>query len=143
MGRFLERIGAREGVTFANYEEAWQWSIDNLETFWADVIDEFDVILHSPYERILGSREMPGAEWLPGATLNFAEHAVRALRDQGDAVSLLARSQTSGSRDWTAARVIEEIGRLQAGLRRAGVGVGDRVVGYLPNPRRLRLTSPR
>ena len=133
MGRFLERIGAREGVTFANYEAAWQWSIDNLETFWADVIDEFDVILHSPYERILGSREMPGAAWLPGATLNFAEHAVRALRDQGDAVSLLARSQTSGSRDWTAARVIEEIGRLQAGLRRAGVGVGDRVVGYLPN----------
>ena len=133
MGRFLERIGAREGVTFANYEEAWQWSIDNLETFWADVIDEFDVILHSPYERILGSREMPGAAWLPGATLNFAEHAVRALRDQGDAMSLLARSQTSGSRDWTAARVIEEIGRLQAGLRRAGVGVGDRVVGYLPN----------
>lgn len=133
MGRFLERISAREGVTFANYEEAWQWSIDNLETFWADVIDEFDVILHSPYERILGSREMPGAAWLPGATLNFAEHAVRALRDQSDAVSLLARSQTSGSRDWTAARVIQEIGRLQAGLRRAGVGVGDRVVGYLPN----------
>ncbi len=133
MGRFLERISAREGVTFANYEEAWQWSIDNLETFWADVVDEFDVILHSPYERILESREMPGAAWLPGATLNFAEHAVRALRDQGDAVSLLARSQTSGSRDWTAARVTEEIGRLQAGLRRAGVGVGDRVVGYLPN----------
>jgi len=133
MGRFLERIAAREGITFATFEDAWQWSIDNLETFWADVIDEFDVITHSPYERILASREMPGAEWLPGATLNYAENAVSALRARGDNRSLIARSQTNGAREWSANRLVEEVRRVQAGLRRAGVGVGDRVVAYLPN----------
>ena len=133
MGRFLERIAAREGITFATFEDAWQWSIDNLETFWADVIDEFDIILHSPYERILASRQMPGAEWLPGATLNYAENAVSALRARGDNHSLIARSQTNGARQWSANRLVEEVGRVQAGLRRAGVGVGDRVVAYLPN----------
>ena len=133
LGRFLERIAAREGITFTTFEDAWQWSIDNLETFWADVIDEFDIILHSPYERILASRQMPGAEWLPGATLNYAENAVSALRARGDNRSLIARSQTNGAREWSANRLVEEVGRIQAGLRRAGVGVGDRVVAYLPN----------
>jgi acetoacetyl-CoA synthetase len=133
MGRFLDRIATREGITFATFEDAWQWSIDNLETFWADVVDEFDIILHSPYERILASRDMPGAEWLPGATLNYAENAVTALRERGDHRSLIARSQTNGAREWSANRLIEEVGRVQAGLRRAGVGVGDRVVAYLPN----------
>lgn len=133
IGRFLERIAAREGITFATFEDAWQWSIDNLETFWADVIDEFGIILHSPYERILASRQMPGAEWLPGATLNYAENAVSALRARGDNRSLIARSQTNGAREWSANRLVEEVGRVQAGLRRAGVGVGDRVVAYLPN----------
>ena len=133
MGRFLERIAAREGITFATFEDAWQWSIDNLETFWADVIEEFDLILHTPYERILGSREMPGAQWLPGATLNYGENAVKALRARADNRSLIARSQTNGAREWSANRLIEEIGRVQAGLRRAGVGAGDRVVAYMPN----------
>lgn len=133
IGRFLERIAEREGVAFGSFEDAYQWSIDNLEQFWADVIEEFDLILHRPYTSILGSAEMPGAQWLPGALLNYGEHAVRALRGRGDGPTLLARSQTNGSRDWSANRLLEEIGRIQSGLRRAGVGVGDRVVAYMPN----------
>lgn len=133
MGRFLERIAEREGVTFDTFEDAWQWSVDNLEQFWADVIVEFDLVLHTPYERILGSDAMPGAHWLPGATLNFGENVVRSLRDRGEHPSLIARSQTRSEREWSAARLVEEIGRVQAGLRRAGVGVGDRVVAYMPN----------
>lgn len=133
IGRFLERIAAREGVTFDTFEDAYQWSIDNLEQFWVDVIEEFDIILHQPYTSILGSDVMPGAEWLPGATLNYGEHAVRGLRGRGNRPTLLARSQTNGSRDWSADRLIEEIGRIQAGFRRAGVQVGDRVVAYMPN----------
>ncbi len=40
------------------------------------------MIAHTPYERVLGRREMPGAEWFPGATLNYAEHIFRG-RDDG------------------------------------------------------------
>ena len=31
-----------------------------------------------PYKRVLGRREMPGAEWFPGARLTYAEHIFRA-----------------------------------------------------------------
>ncbi|TJY68962.1 acetoacetate--CoA ligase [Arthrobacter sp. CAU 1506] len=133
MGRFLLGIEQKTGRTFADYEEAWQWSVDNLEDFWAEVWDHFDIISHSPYTTVLAERTMPGARWFPGATLNYTEHIIRSLRRRSDHVMVKSRSQTSGSIDWTGARLLEEIGRIQQGLLRHGIKPGDRVAGYLPN----------
>ena len=133
MGRFLEAVESRHGVRFDDYDQAWAWSVANLEDFWAEVWAWFDVIAHSPYERVLGSTDMPGADWFPGATLNFAEHVVRALRERADAPILLGRSQTTGSTEWSGQRLLDEIAAIRTGLIRSGIRAGDRVVGYLPN----------
>jgi acetoacetyl-CoA synthetase len=133
MGRFLLGIEQKTGRTFADYEEAWQWSVDNLEDFWAEIWDHFEVISHSPYTAVLGEQKMPGAEWFPGATLNYAEHIVRSLRRRSNDIMVKSRSQTTGSADWTGGRLLEEIGRIQQGLIRHGIRRGDRVAGYLPN----------
>ncbi|MET1155779.1 acetoacetate--CoA ligase [Arthrobacter sp.] len=133
MGRFLLGIEQKYGRTFADYEEAWQWSVDNLEDFWGEVWDHFDIISHSPYTAVLAERTMPGARWFPGATLNYTEHIVRSLRRRTDDIMVKSRSQTNGSMDWTGDRLLEEIGRIQQGLLRHGIRPGDRVVGYLPN----------
>lgn len=133
MGRFLETVERNHGLRFATYNDAWQWSVDHLEDFWAEVWQQFDVISHAPVGAALGRTEMPGAEWFAGAQLNFAEHIDRALERQGDLPILLGRSQTTGSSEWTASQLRHEIAAIRTGLRRAGVGRGDRVVGYLPN----------
>ncbi|MGW6172219.1 acetoacetate--CoA ligase [Arthrobacter sp. NPDC055138] len=133
MGRFVLGIEQKYGRTFADYEEAWQWSVDHLEDFWGEVWDHFDVISHSPYTAVLAERTMPGARWFPGATLNYTEHIVRSLRRRADHIMVKSRSQTNGSIDWTGGRLLEEIGRIQRGLLRHGIKPGDRVAGYLPN----------
>ncbi|MDE8587895.1 acetoacetate--CoA ligase [Arthrobacter sp. NQ4] len=133
MGRFLADVERKTGRTFASYEDAWQWSVDNLEEFWAEVWDHFEIISHTPYEAVLGDRRMPGADWFPGATINYTEHIVRAVRGRQDDVMVKARSQTAGSSDWTGRRLLAEIGRIQQGLIRQGIVTGDRVAGYLPN----------
>jgi acetoacetyl-CoA synthetase len=133
MGRFLAGVEHKTGRTFACYEDAWQWSVDNLEEFWAEVWDHFEIISHTPYEAVLGDRTMPGAEWFPGATINYTEHIVRAVRGRQDDIMVKSRSQTAGSSDWTGGRFLEEIGRIQQGLIRQGITAGDRVAGYLPN----------
>ena len=46
----------------------------------------FDVQASTPYERVLGAREMPGAQWFPGARLYYAEHFFRDRDD--DAVAI-------------------------------------------------------
>ena len=133
MGVFLEDIERKTGRHFADYDEAWQWSVDNLEEFWAAVWEHFEIITHSPYETVLREQKMPGAEWFPGATINYAEHIVRAVGQRRDDVMIKSRSQTTGSSEWTGARLLEEIGRIQQGLIRLGITAGDRVAGYLPN----------
>src|SRR5262252_958600 len=50
-----------------------------------------------------------------------------------DAVAVVARSQTRGPIDLTFGELREQVARARAGLRRLGVGPGDRVVAYLPN----------
>ena len=121
---------SERGHTFASYEELWQWSIDDLEAFWASVWDYFEV--KGTYDRVLASREMPGAEWFPGARLNYAEHMVGTPEDR-DTPAVIAFSQTRGRIDLTFGELADQVGRARAGLARLGVGHGDRVVGFVPN----------
>ncbi|HZQ29381.1 MAG TPA: acetoacetate--CoA ligase [Acidimicrobiales bacterium] len=123
IGRFLRAQG------FDDYDAAWRWSVEDLEGFWAAVWDWFDVRSHTPYERVLaeGDRSMPGARWFPGATLNYAEHALRA---PGEVVS---RSQTRPPVTLVPDELRDQVARARAGLQRLGVGRGDRVAAYLPN----------
>jgi acetoacetyl-CoA synthetase len=117
---------------FAGYDELWQWSVSDLDAFWASIWDYFGVRAHTPYERVLGRREMPGAEWFPGARLNYAEHM---LGDDGDlgASAVVARSQSRGPFELTFGDLREQVARARAGLQQLGVTEGDRVVAYLPN----------
>ena len=74
---------------------------------------------------------MPGAEWFPGATLNYAEHALRA--DDAGASAVVARSQTRDRRRAHLGRAADQVARVP---RRAAAGSasgrGDRVAAYLP-----------
>ena len=97
LGRYLEWLRTERGVDFSGYEGLWRWSMTDLEGFWSSVWEFFEVRSHAPHERVLGSRKMPGAEWFPGARLNFAEHMVGRDEDR-DAVAVVAYSQTRGPR---------------------------------------------
>jgi acetoacetyl-CoA synthetase len=133
MGRFLETVEVKYGVHFENYDQAWAWSIENLEDFWQQVWDHFEIISHAPHTAVLGKNTMPGAQWFPGARINFAEHIHRALTEHADVPILINRSQTTGSSEWTGQQLLDEIAALRTGLIAQGIGEGDRVVGYLPN----------
>lgn len=133
IGQFLEHVAQQTGRSFDTYEQACEWSVENVEDFWAEVWDYFDVISHTPYDQVLSDRSIPEARWFPGAELNYTEHVLRQLRTHAESVMLKSRSQTRGAEDWTGQRLLDEITRIQAGLLRAGLKQGDRVVGYLPN----------
>ena len=132
LGRYIEWLRTERGLEFAGYDELWHWSVGDIEAFWASIWDYFGVRAHTPYDRVLGVREMPGTEWFPGATLNFAEHMI-GLDEDLDSVAIVAHSQTREVRELTFGELRGQVARASAGLRRLGVGPGDRVVGYLPN----------
>jgi len=131
VGRFMDFVAAR-GVVLDDYDAALRWSVADLEGFWAAIWDFFGVRAHTPYERVLSERVMPGARWFEGATLNYAEHMV-GLEEDTAGVAIVARSQSRDPFEVTWGELRDQVARARAGLQRLGVGPGDRVVAYLPN----------
>jgi acetoacetyl-CoA synthetase len=126
--RWIERT---HGLDLPDYESLWEWSTTDLEAFWASIWERFGVVASVPYERVLGSRSMPGAEWFPGSRLNFAEHVLR--HEGADAVAIRHASELRPLVELTRGQLREEVAQIADGLRALGVGPGDRVVAYLPN----------
>jgi acetoacetyl-CoA synthetase len=129
--RYREWLNETRGLRLDGYHDLWQWSVDELEAFWASIWDFFEVEASAPYERVLTQREMPGAEWFPGARLSYAEHAFRGRRD--DEVAIRHASELRPLGEWTWGELRASAGAVAAALREAGVEAGDRVAAYLPN----------
>ena len=84
-----------------------------------------------PPERVLARDEMPGAVWFPGARLNYAEQLFRRGRPGATAILHATESSPLAELSWDELR--DQTARCAAGLRRLGVGRGDRVAAYMPN----------
>ncbi|MFD6417899.1 acetoacetate--CoA ligase [Streptomyces sp. NPDC060194] len=117
------------------YPALHQWSVAELDTFWQALAEWFDVRFTTPYDAVVADRSMPGARWFPGATLNYAEHALRSADDpmRAQEAALLHVDETEEITPVSWAELRAQVAALSAELRRLGVRPGDRVGGYLPN----------
>ncbi|GAA4859852.1 acetoacetate--CoA ligase [Actinomycetospora straminea] len=131
--RFVAYLASERGLRFDDYAALHHWSVTDLDGFWSAVADFFGVRFHDAPAAVLAQREMPGAQWFPGATLNYAEQALAHDGVDPDGPALLAHSQTRDDRTWTWAELRDGVARARAGLQRLGVRRGDRVVAYAPN----------
>jgi len=135
--RFMRWLGQRHGRRFADYDELWRWSVEELELFWAGIWEFFGVRASRPYRHVLDSRRMPGARWFYPAELNYAENLLAGRRSGGgrerDQIALIHASELreEGELSWGA--LTEQVAAAAAGLRELGIGRGDRVVAYMPN----------
>jgi acetoacetyl-CoA synthetase len=129
--RYEHWLGETRGLRFDDYQGLWQWSVSELQDFWSSLAEFFEVHFHSEPEAVLGSEEMPGATWFPGATVNYAEHIFRGKSDSE--VALRHASETRSTGEWTWERLRSETAAVAGGLRALGVGPGDRVAAYMPN----------
>jgi acetoacetyl-CoA synthetase len=123
MTRYMRERG------FEDYDSLWRWSVQDIEGFWASIWEFFGV--EGGYERVLASREMPGAVWFPGAQVNYADHLFRGK--DPDAIAIVHASELRELAEITWGELREQVARLAAGLRALGVGPGDRVAAYMPN----------
>ena len=131
ISRYMEWLKREKGLSFSDYGELWEWSVSEVEEFWASIWEYFNVKASKPYSRVLNSREMPGYKWFEGAELNYAEHVFRNAHPDEPAVLHQSETRSLGTVTWR--ELQEKVGALAAGLEELGVERGDRVVAYLPN----------
>lgn len=81
-----------------------------------------------------GELSVPRAQWFLGGRLNVAVNCVdrHVAAGRGDKVALYAEGEQGDRRVFTYAQLQEEVCRAANALTALGVGVGDRVVVYLP-----------
>jgi acetoacetyl-CoA synthetase len=128
---FIGWLKQRHGRDFADYHALWQWSVDDLEGFWAALVEYFDLPLQGERTPVIAERRMPGARWFPGARTNYVSQIFRNASTERPAIVFRNEADARDEVSW--ARLQAEVGALAAWLRRQGVKPGDRVVAWLPN----------
>jgi len=128
--QFEQWLQKEKGLSFNNYKELWQWSIDELEEFWESIAQYFKLVFHTPYQQVLDTRVMPGAKWFEGATLNYAEHIFRKQTTERPAL-IFQNEQEKRMLTWE--ELSNQVKAIQQFLKRQGIQKGDCVAGYLPN----------
>ena len=128
---FARQLDANLGLTFENYEQLHQWSVDEPEQFWEQIWQFGEIKASQPYSSVLADADkFPGAQWFPGARLNFAENL---LRNRSDKIALVSRLENGIRREVSYAKLYQQVEQLAAALRNMGVVAGDRVAGFMPN----------
>ncbi|GKQ57771.1 acetoacetate--CoA ligase [Sphaerotilus sulfidivorans] len=136
---FLHWLALERRRHFDDYDDLWQWSVDDPEGFWGALWDWFDI--ESPVEPVvaLADGRVPGAVWFPGTQLNYARQVFRHADEAhgADLPAILFRNemlQAAGRTlrvSWPELR--REVASLAVALRGMGVGRNDRVAAYLPS----------
>jgi acetoacetyl-CoA synthetase len=129
--RFMQWLEQHRGLRLENYDALWRWSVTDLESFWRAIWDYFGVQASVPFDRVLGRRSMPGAEWFPGARLNYAGYIL--ARERPDATAIISVREGGPLQRMSWATLGEQVRILATQLRRMGVRPGDRVAAVLPN----------
>src|SRR5271154_3721442 len=111
--RYWRWVSEREGRAFADYDELWQWSVQEPEAFWASIWDFCEVRASRPYGRVLAERSMPGARWFVGAELNYAENLLLG-HDDAD-VALLSASEARPLTELRYGDLRAEVARIAGG----------------------------
>ncbi|MCK4614502.1 MAG: acetoacetate--CoA ligase [Thermoplasmata archaeon] len=133
MTRYMNHLKEKHNLTFNSYDELYDWSINNRAAFWASLWDFGNVIYSRPYDTVLENPDdMLNSIWFPGARMNYAENLLR-FRDDHPALVFKSENLDRDAVTMTYRELYEEVARLAKALRREGVGIGDRVVGFMPN----------
>ena len=133
--RYLSWLASERGLRFDDFESLWQWSVTDIEGFWESICAFTGVRFHDAPRTVLAERRMPGADWFPGASLNYAEHALRRAEapDAAQRPAIIFESELRPRTEISWAALAGEVGALAESLRALGVTPGDRCVAYVPN----------
>jgi len=132
ISRFMRFVREQTGNDdIRRHAPLYDFSIRQPEKFWPLVWEFCGIRASGDFEEVLADKDkMPGARWFPGVRLNFAQNL---LRHKDDRIALIARNEFGNNRQLTYADLHDQVGKLAEALRSSGVGVGDRVAGFMPN----------
>ena len=120
--------------SFAEYQEVYQRSVSDPESFWAEQAQTFQ--WHKPWDKVVdwNFRE-PNVKWFVGGQLNITENCLdRHLAERGDQVAIKFEPNDPNApvQDITYRELHARVCQAANALKELGIGKGDRVCFYMP-----------
>ncbi|GAB3805018.1 acetate--CoA ligase [Spirosoma humi] len=120
--------------TFDEYQTAYQKSVDDPESFWAEIAQEFQ--WRKPWTKTLQwNFTEPNVKWFIGGKLNITENCLdRHLITRGDQPAIIwePNDPNEAGVTLTYRMLHDQVCRFANVLKRNGVVKGDRVCVYMP-----------
>jgi acetyl-CoA synthetase len=120
--------------SFEEYQQAYQLSVDNPETFWANIAEHFT--WKKKWDRVLDwNFSEPKMEWFGGAKLNITENCLdRHLENNGDDIAIIWESNDPNepSRNISYRELHQQVCTFSNVLKQNGAKKGDRICLYMP-----------
>ncbi len=116
-----------------SYREAFERAARDPEGFWAEAAE--GVAWHRRWDRVLDRDSIPATRWFVGGETNACWNAVdRHVEDgRGGQAAIVHDSPVTGAvRTLSFAELQDQVSRFAGVLRSLGVGMGDRVLIYMP-----------
>ncbi|MFK5689984.1 propionyl-CoA synthetase [Ornithinimicrobium sp. LYQ92] len=124
---------SNDAAARTSYRETVEASLRDPGAFWGEAAGLIDWF--TPPTQVLDDSHPPFYRWFTGGRLNVCYNALdrHVIRGRADQTALVYDSPVTGTaRSYTYAELLDLTARFAGVLRDLGVGVGDRVVIYLP-----------
>ena len=127
--QFMRQIGV------STWDELYQYSINDVEMFTAEVLRFLDIKFDPPYEKLLDTSDgIEFPNWCTGGGLNITEMCLDRWvnTDMEYLGGVIWEGEDGTVKDLCNSELLFEVNILSAGLRASGFGKGDAIGIHLP-----------
>ena len=131
MFRFMQNINIKYNLNVDSFSELHNWSIENKAEFWSSIWDFFKIVGYKGIEPYIEPKnKMPGSEFFPSGSVNYAENM---LSGDVSGLAIVFKSEDKIRKEVSWKELKAQVGALANFLKKQGVVKGDRVAAYMPN----------
>ncbi len=127
INKFISYLNKKD-IKIENYDDLYNYSINNIEDFWLNILNFFDIIKYGNYDYILSKHKMPGNKWFNGLKLNYAENA---LNHKG--LAIIYKDELNDTKTMDYNELKDKVSKLYNFLKGNNIKKGDVIASYMPN----------
>ncbi len=132
MNIFKEWVNKEHKLGLSNYQDIWNWSVENQDGFWESILNYFDISYSGKYKKVKTKpKSMHETKWFEGLSLNYAEHVFKNKTISFPAI--VFQGESHQYQEVSFDELKNKTAKIANFLKRNGVKKGDRVCSMLAN----------
>ncbi|WP_170327698.1 acetoacetate--CoA ligase [Ruegeria arenilitoris] len=130
LAAFRDLASQQAGKAFNAHADLHRWSVDQPGAFWRLAWEFCGLVGEAGDAALIPDADPLNVRFFPEARLNIVE---TFLKNPDDRDAIIFYGEDGRRLRWSRAELKQEVERLAAALKDAGIVAGDHVVGYVPN----------